>query len=141
MKEWYSGKAAGNQALPIGKYTTIDKSLYTLPVPTKGIINYALYLNLDLILKPGYLTGVVRLRAVRQPIEDATAYLDFTVTRRYTKTSEAARTSDVIDWIVTHDWSMGADTAIYKSLRWDVKPGPEFFKATANTRYTKAFLS
>jgi hypothetical protein len=138
--DWYSGEKTNKVALKINSYSYVDPSRYFRPQPGDGQCRYYLYLNLSLVLKAGYLTGVVRLRAVREPIEDGTAYLDITVTRRNTRLADVDDDdSEEIDWLITHEW-LGSSDDDYDSLRWDVRPGPEFSSASMTTRYAKAFV-
>jgi hypothetical protein len=138
--DWYSGEKTNSVDLKINSYCYVDPTRYTKPQPGEGTVRYYLYLNLDLALKAGYLTGVLRLRAVREPVEDATAYLDITVTRKDTKitSDDLDQVSDTFEWLVTHEW-IGAADDDYDQLRWDIKAGPEFDHAAMTTRYAKAF--
>ena len=139
--DWYSGEKTNSVTLPINSYTYIDPTRFEKPEPGEGTVRYYLYLNLDLALKAKFLTGVLRLRAVREPIEDSTAYLDLTVTRKNCKidSSSLDSTSDVQEWLITHEW-MGAADGDYDHLRWDIKIGPEFASAKMTTRYAKAWV-
>jgi len=139
--DWYSGQKTNEVTLKINSYNYVDPTRFERPQPGEGQCRYYLYLNLDVSLRAGYLTGVLRLRAVREPIEDATAYLDITVTRKDCKinSTKLDDVSSSFEWLITHEWIGGADDD-YDTLRWDIKPGPEFDHVAMTTRYAKAFV-
>ena len=139
--DWYSGKKDNAVSIPINDYTYVDPTRWERPDPWEGTCRYIMYLNLDLSLKKDYLTGVIRIRAVREPSEDATAYRDITVSRKNCKltTSDLDSDSGLFEWLVWVEWMGGADED-FDRLRWDIKVGPEFAKAQMTTRYAKSFL-
>ena len=139
--DWYSGQKTNSVSLDINAYNYVDPTRYDKPDDYQGQCRYYLYLNLDVSLRAHYLTGVLRLRAVREPIEDATAYLDITVTRKDCKLTDddLEHDSSRFEWLITHEWIGGNDDD-YDSLRWDIKPGPEFDYVAMTTRYAKAFV-
>jgi len=139
--DWYSGQKTNSVGLKINSYNYVDPTRYTKPDDYEGTCRYYLYLNLDLALRAHYLTGVIRVRAVREPIEDQTAYSDITVTRKDCRVddSELDQVSDEYEWLITHEW-LGAADDDFDALRWDVKIGPEFDHAAMTTRYAKAWV-
>lgn len=143
MTTWYSGKQLNRMNIAINKYTAITPSRYTPAV--KGSLMLELYLNFKYVLKPGYLTGVVRFRAVREtkPETDPTAYRDHTLTRKNLiitgdLAKALAKPSPEIEWLFTETWLGAGEPRL--AMHWEVRPGPEFASAAYTTRYAKAEL-
>lgn len=138
--DWYSGQKTDRKSIKINSYTYIDPTRFSKAKPYEGTVRYYLYLNLDLALRADYLTGVLRIKAVREPIEDSTGYLDITVSRKDCKITSSSldQVSSEFEWLITHEWMGGADDD-FDTLRWDIKVGPEFDHAYMSTRYAKAW--
>ena len=126
----YTGKPSGTQDITDGRYERIKNGNWT--PPEAGFLMSMLYANCDFTLKPGYETGTIRVRAVReawngQP-DDQTAYQDFTVTKNHFGGS----------FLITHEWFEWCDAN--RNVRWEIRSSDHFSSMVIDTRYTKWVL-
>jgi N-acetylmuramoyl-L-alanine amidase CwlA len=116
----YTGKPSTTQTLGSG-YSAVTNARWT---PTRsGLLTSMLYVNCSYKLKAGKETGIIRVRAVRESPNDASAYQDFTVSKNGSS------------FLITHTWFEKCEKG--RPIHWEIKKSSDFEYVKLTTRYSK----